>query len=178
VSEPIAEVLERLYGLPSWDVHWGRGTGLTLKFGEPHLSIREPTPESKSGIARGRLVRIEGAWDLWVWQAHWRLSELDGMSPVTSAESYRRITMGCSRLGGQKLVDVTINPRTGATSFRFDLGAILDVRRYSVAEDYPMWQLRTPERDMLGVRGTGEFEFGPADESDLPWRRLATASRA
>src|SRR5262249_30018245 len=76
---------------------------------------------------------------------------------VSGAHSYRRMQMALARLDGQRLLQVTINPRTAATSFTFDLGGLLSVRRFGASTPGELWTLYTPMNTILAVRGDGHF---------------------
>jgi len=64
--------------------------------------------------------------------------------------------MAC--LDGQKLKHIHINARDSATEFGFDLGAILQVRRFR-GDDSDVWTLYKPNGYVVGVRGDGTYTY-------------------
>jgi hypothetical protein len=71
-----------------------------------------------------------------------------------------------ARLDGQRLFQVAINPRTAATTFTFDLGGLLHVRRFGMGTPGELWTLYTPMNTVLTVRGDGHFWSGPQEEPE------------
>jgi hypothetical protein len=63
-----------------------------------------------------------------------------------------------ARLSGQRLEEIRVNPIHGATEFLFDLGAILEVRRFEES-DADIWTLYQPNGYVLGVKGNGTFTY-------------------
>lgn len=72
-----------------------------------------------------------------------------------------------TRLDGQRLTEVSIDSITGFTEFAFDLGAKLQVRRFT-ADESVIWTLYKPNGYVLGIRGDGTYTHGkgttPGDE--------------
>ncbi len=74
---PLPAVIEgvfgRLYGEPCWNVKRGHGSFLTLEFGEPYLTVKEPgevTPEMspvQKWYQCTRHVFVHGEWHLWIY---------------------------------------------------------------------------------------------------------------
>jgi hypothetical protein len=74
----------------------------------------------------------------------------------------KRAAMG--RLSGQRLEGIRVNASNGATKFLFDLGAILEVRRFEKDSDSDVWTLYNHANGyVLGVRGNGTFTYEKGD---------------
>ena len=160
----IERSLERLYGLPCWGLNWDSQVGLSMSFGQPHLRIRDPKESrSKSVLVRQimsyRQVTVRGRYWLWIQCAFWRLSLRD-YGPATGGSSDRRIKKALAWLDGQQLKRAFLHPETCATRFVFDLGATLDVRRFSRDEPGDLWTLYKPGGHALSVRGDGRYSNG------------------
>jgi 16S rRNA U516 pseudouridylate synthase RsuA-like enzyme len=67
------------------------------------------------------------------------------------------MNLAMQRLSGQKLINVHINALTGATSFEFDLGGSLKVRRFDSDSNEELWLLYKPMGYVLTVRGDGHY---------------------
>src|SRR6266478_1567630 len=83
--EQIKDLFAPLVGQLVWQVRRGVGTFLTLEFGTPHLSIREPIVASPDSLARVRRnlqrrgVYVTGDWHFWVQYGEWKISTADGV---------------------------------------------------------------------------------------------------
>jgi hypothetical protein len=66
------DVFEPVLGLPSWLVRKGIGSFITLEFGDPTLTIRDPKPwtaRTATGEAlstRRRQTSVHGEWHQWM----------------------------------------------------------------------------------------------------------------
>jgi hypothetical protein len=173
----IAQAVEPLLGQPCWDVRWDCSTGLTLEFGAPTLSVgrvitREYDPARPDRQLMTRTVYPHGEHAIWIEVAYWKLT-LPEILPVTQSSSYRRILMGTSRLNGQILTSVTVNPRNGFSCFTFDLGALLEVRRVDAGAEYSMWTLYSSQlHRSLEVRGDGFMAVGSSESTVKSWRPM------
>lgn len=150
-----------LYGHPCWGLHYDRTLNLSMNFGNPSLTIREPirtTSASKTAarILGRRNVTIRGEWWLWIYCCHWRLSTGE-LTLATGASSLRKIERAISELEGQQLASVAIDNETGATRFAFDLGMVLHCRRFNRTTDSELWMLYTPSGYVLSVAGNGRI---------------------
>ena len=178
----VENIFQPLYGLPGWGVHWERFLNLSMNFGQPSLSIREPQ-ESKSPSPKVRLsqahrrVTVRGEWWLWIYCSYWKLS-VRGIDAVTGSASQRQIRRALALLDGQKFEQVEINASTAATRFIFDLGGILEVRRLKVNQDEDLWILYTPAEHTLSVRGDGNFAYTPGNQAKDQWETLRASSPA
>ncbi len=170
MNATIYRTFQQLYGLPCWGVHYARALNLSMNFGEPSLRVREPyITNSKNPIVQGlaarRRIAIRGKWWLWIYCCHWRLS-LGDEQAVTSASSDRKISRAIAILQGQKVVSVAVEARTGATRFSFDLGGVLDCRRFNQTSDADLWTLYKPNGYVLATQGTGTFSHQRGSERE------------
>lgn len=160
-----------LYGKPCWGVRHDRQLNLSMNFGTPSLDIREPyvtnfASETAKRVASRRNVTVRGKWWLWIYCSYWRLSS-DQRRLATGSSSARQIERAIQQLDGQKLVSAVVNPETGVTRFVFDLGCVLDCRRFERNSDKELWMLYKPTGYVLSAHGNGVISHF-RDEG--PWR--------
>lgn len=158
---------QELYGVVCWEVKWDGNLNLSMNFGQPSLSIREPKAVRSNSKKVGdsfkyRHVAIHGEWFFWILSGYWKVSIKD-FDEVTSATSYKRKIRALARLDGQKLVSVSVNSETSATKLDFDLGATLSIRRTSKKSDTDIWSLYKPDGYVLSVRADGKYHDDPGD---------------
>ena len=150
-----------LYGEPCWEVNHERYLNLSMNFGRPRLLVREPF-ETTSKLERvrakaaQRIVTVRGQWWLWITTAHWRLTS-HGTSLATDCSSNKKIERARLQLRGQQLINVAVQPKTGATRFTFDLGCVLLARRLKPNYDADVWMLYKPNGYVLSVYSNGTF---------------------
>lgn len=166
----IQKTFRELYGQPCWGIDYSKTLNLWIQFGEPYLRVREPyQTKRKSKLALDmvsrRLVLPRGRWRLWVYCSYWRLSRNGDLLALFSA-SHQRIRQAISKLNGEKLVSVEINPETGFTRFAFDLGCLLECRRFEKQGDDPLWVLYKPNGYTLSVYGDGTYCHDRASERE------------
>lgn len=161
----LADAFSPVYGLPCWQVRSGHGSFITLEFGEPSLSIREPrelaTPVServRRRLARRR-VTVRGQWHLWIYCCDWAVTVDDAV--VGDSASDESINRAVVELDGQKLTGVRRAPRPGGWRFDFDLGARLTTWPYDDAEQ---WCLYEPGDLVTVADATGQLSRGPSTE--------------
>ena len=167
------EAFGRVVGLPCWRVRYEPGLNLCMNFGNPDLSIAEPTPCSSESAAANRLagrriVTVSGEWWLWL-NARWKFS-MNGERVATSSSSLKKRLLAIRDLDGQKLVEARLRGKTGSTKLTFDLGGVLEVRRGSPEDHGNLWMLYEPEGGVLTVRGDGTLshETPPGGAADPP----------
>ena len=153
-------ILEPLIELPCWHVRWDRMTNLAMNFGQPSLVIREPhvsaSPSPRvNELFSYRRVTVRGAWFLWVLHAYWKLTLRDRRT-TTGSCSYRQMQQVLTRLDGQRLAGLEIQPATGRTTMTFDLGARLDIRRFQRSTD-DVWTMYVPDSHVLTIRSDGQI---------------------
>jgi hypothetical protein len=157
----IARTFQELFGQPCWGLDHGQYNNLSMNFGKPTLHVQEPhATKSKSDtvrwLAAKRIVRPHGRWRLWLTCCYWRLSS-DEKQLATGSCSLRRIECAMAHLNGQKLISAHVEPATGATRFTFDLGGVLDCRRFEKDSDLELWILYKPSKYCLSIYGNGTF---------------------
>ncbi len=59
-----------------------------------------------------------------------------------------------------------MNPDTGATAFSFDLGSVVEVRRFERTSTDELWILNKPNGYFLSVRGDGTYDHVPGSGLD------------
>ena len=150
-----------LFGKPCWGLLYDRQLNLSMNFGKPSLSVREPfSTDSKSEVvqqmAARRRITVRGQWWLWIYCCYWRLTS-NGLELATGSSSIRRIERATVQLGGQELVSVEVEQETGGTRFAFDLGCVLHCRRFRQDTDDELWTLYKPSGYVFSVHGNGTF---------------------
>ena len=86
---------------------------------------------------------------------HWSLRVSNALTAMSSS-SHRKKTMAMLRLDWQRLSDIRVNPRNGATEFLFNLAARLCTRRFD-EDDSDIWTFYSPNGFVLSVKGNGTF---------------------
>lgn len=150
-----------IIGKPCWGRHYDSQTGLHLNFGNPQLEIREPYKSNSKDVvlrerAQYRSITVKGTSWLWIFCSFWKLTLKDAMT-VRSSFSYRMIQIATARLDGQILLDVKVHPATGSTIFKFDIGAVLECRRFDKQSTEPLWLLGKSDGHCLSVTGDGYY---------------------
>jgi hypothetical protein len=180
---PIDAAFEPLIGLPSWSVMKGRGSFVTMEFGDPELTIGEERPHRLNidGVDPRTVMKrhtvVHGAWHLFIYCCLWRL-ETDGVEIAHCELDDVTIARALGILNGQALTSVEVDPRTGGSKFTFDLGGVLFTHPAPAGsyDDEPVeqWMLYQPSGTVLTVRGDGCYAVEPADVSDesATWRPL------
>jgi hypothetical protein len=173
---PFTDIVAPFLGKPSWQVLWDDQTNLDLNFGAARLLIREPkqsdSPHPKvRALAARRQVTLRGEYWLWIYLARWKIVLRDGRA-ATGASSARQRNIVCANLTGEKVIRIDVAPGNGATTFAFDLGAVLHVRRLSPTEPEDMWLLYFPNGYILAVRGDGHYSYhrATAREAQVRWK--------
>ena len=138
---------------PCWGVRRGQGSFLTFEFGKPRLLIREPIMSSAaSGRVRRLLARrnvyVAGEWHLWIYCCEWTVAS--GSRVIGDSTTNRRAERAARFLDGQKLVEVVMPARGARTTFRFDLGGVLETRPYDRRSE--QWLLYEPNGYVLIFR--------------------------
>jgi hypothetical protein len=172
----ITQTFEQFSGLPCWGVKHGQMMNLSMNFGTPSLRIREPIiSNGMSEWARRKLSRrnvtVGGEWFLWLFGCFWHLSS-NGNPLATGSSSQRKIDQAICELDGQKLIEATVNPINGATSFSFDLGCLLECRRFGPDSNTDLWSLYKPSGFVLSVYGNGTFTHGRGTSKNARYRRI------
>jgi len=174
--EQIKDLFAPLVGQLVWHVQRGVGTFLTLEFGMPHLSIREPiSPKSASSPKvrrnlRRRGVYVTGDWHLWVQYGDWILSTSCGV--LSSDDDPDSPMDECLRdLDGQRLMSVDPGTKRNSCIFSFDLGGSLEIwPSDEIADD--QWGLYIWNGDIVSYSNQGELTFTKSDPNEHIFKRL------
>jgi hypothetical protein len=120
---------------------------------------------------QSRLVVPYGAWRLAVRLARWRL-QLPNDEPVSGArDSNTRRAPALRCLNGQRFVDGRVDECTGFTRLEFDLGGVLELRRFSANELEELWSLYRPNDFVLTIRNDGRYQHERAtSKGEGRWR--------
>ncbi len=173
----IYKTFRKIYGKPCWGLAYDTQLNLSMSFGDPKLIIQEPQKsKSKNPLVRDlfsrRRVTVNGKWWLWIYCAYWKIT-LNGSRAATSSSSYLQISKSLTKLEGQILKEVHVNPRTGATRFDFDLGGILEVRRFERNSEDDLWMLYEPNGYVLSVHGDGRYSHEPGSKRDVELHEIS-----
>ncbi len=171
-------------GLPSWQVRWDNQFGLHWNLGPPHMVIREPresrakSPKVRALLGR-RAIRLHGTHWIQIAAEAWRLALADGTTARRSS-SARQCDIASARLSGERLTGLVIDTSTGSTTFYFDLGAVLAVRRPRGwggeprgRDDGELWSLMGPGQRHFAVWASGTYIFGSTKKTDPAPRPLS-----
>jgi len=136
----LEEEFEKFYGKPSWNVHPGYSSVLTLNFGQPILKIEEPR------IYKGkqkRFTRVDGEWVLWIFGCDWKYLR-DNYLIGHSESSKEEINSVTQDINGQAPINVVFIEPAKAI-FHFDLGGRFETSPYLVnGEKIDQWVLFDP----------------------------------
>ena len=169
-ADPLERALRKLRGHVCWGAHWSKLLSLSMSIGPPRIHVSREPYESESKIeevrrnASRRLTDVRGRWWLWVYLSYWRIVR-SGITLASTCSSLQDKTAAFWDLSGQKVVDVEVAPRTGATRFVLDLDAVLEVRRCSQGTD-KLWLLYEPSGYVLSVRADGMYDHEPGSGTD------------
>jgi hypothetical protein len=125
-----AELFRPLTGMLTWNCRRDHGSFLSLQFGAPHLSVREPITPSPGISARAakllarRRVSMHGDWCLLVLHCDWLL-EIDGKEFHSNLDDLSVVDEYMAYLDGQRLVSAELIESGKAVTMKFDLGASL-----------------------------------------------------
>ena len=175
-------LIRSVLGKPAWQIRWDHQVGLRLDFGSPWLHIREPRRVRTKHVrvrelfAR-RLVTLRGSHYLWISPEAWRI--VAGKNTVVRrASSSKACDRACAQLCGEALIGVSIEPATGNTVFRFDLGGRLEAvapRGWGIdSNDDELWSLWGPRERFTGIYAGGYSAVGRTTSPDPKPTRLAT----
>jgi hypothetical protein len=165
-----------VYGKPCWNVRQGYGSILKLDFGQPHLLIREPIQIQSDASEKiqkhflRRLVMLRGDWTLTIFGCTWIVSS-NGNKTAESGSSRPRIRRALADLNSQALIKVSGDLGKGRWLFTFDLGGVLETRRFDLTTE--QWWLYESSGYSFSVRGAGEFSYSPNDLDPLKKKWLS-----
>lgn len=178
----VQQVLQAFLGNACWQVRRGEGSFLTFEFGEVRTVTRKPIelPDHLPKKLAARLRRPgsykHGEWHLWIYSCHWCITSR-GKQLASSEATNESLGPILRRLSGRAIVDISIDPHTAATRFSFGKreASRLDLATRPRPGELTakQWLLYTPERRVLVIRGTGEFDILPMDEvQEEDWQSL------
>ena len=174
--EEMKNLFAPLVGQLVWQVRRGIGSFLTLEFGMPHLSIREPIAPraSRSPKVRRNLMRrgvyVTGDWHLWVQYGDWVLSTFAGA--LTSEDPAGSPSDECLRdLDGQRFLSVDGGNMGGSCAFRFDLGGLLEIWPSAEIPD-DQWGLYIWNGDIVSCSSAGKLVHSERDPDGKVFKRL------
>ena len=170
----LREYFQPLEKLPCWNVTAEFGSWLSIRFGQPHLLVREGNPKSKLKGLRRRAVFVEGEFLLWIEMGSWRLLE-DGKQLFHSEQARAYLRRAAARLDSQKLSRIELTLHPSKTVFAFDHGSELHVQPTEKAQpDEALWHMYGAGR-CLSLLANGIFEHG-ATQNRKPRQTTARAS--
>jgi hypothetical protein len=173
----INHLFDPLRDKPCWLVQPGYGSFLTLEFGLPKLSIREPHDTSASIVqrtrtsAQRRIVSVHGEWHLWIYCSDWYVTRFGQL--IGDSTTLRRRKHAAQELDGQMLTHVSVSPENGASTFTFDLGAQLITAPYD--QESEQWFLYEPTGYVFSMRADGCYShlLGTILSEHEQWHPLA-----
>ena len=183
--QSVQEAFAPLIGkMPAWNVAQGHGSFLTMEFGTPRLEIREPSvstakSEKVRKLAARRDVQLRGDFHLWIYCCNWRIG-LDDRVLAANESSDDAIVQATRALNGQIITSIRVDPNTAVSSFRFDLGGMLETWPYSLDQwaDCPttvaQWHLYS-EVGAFSIRADGRFSSGSLQRRADHWLPLGSA---
>ena len=166
-KDTLSLVTEAILGKPCYLVQQGHGSFLTLNFGQPKLSIREPIKSNAKSTASERIkkhlalrtVNVYGKYHLWIYMCDW-LIEHQNRAIAHSESSRNRISEALKIVDGQKLTKISIEAATGDTTFILDLGSVLKTKKFQKAVRDEQWILFMPNNQTMTVRSDGKYAIG------------------
>ena len=159
-----------MIGIPAWGVTQGHGSFLTFEFGEPKLDVQERKSAEK-GLRRSAFV--QGQSHLWIYCCHWRAMQ-NNEQTAWSEDANEHICRATATLNGQKLMAVSVGPKTGHSRFTFDLGGSLETWPYGEDPTDEQWIIHRGT-ETFAYRADGHYSYGPSDrlpETEI-WLPLA-----
>jgi hypothetical protein len=161
--EQARDLWRPLIGQLVWGVRRGVETSLTMEFGSPHLSIREPivaNPQHTARVRRNlarRRVYVVGDWHFWIQYGEWKLSTADGV--LESRNSAHTPFEECLvDLEGQHLLSVESGSDPNSCVFNFDRDGVLEIRPSAKVPD-TQWSLHSWEGDIASYGDDGQITF-------------------
>lgn len=158
-----SDIFKPLINQLVWSVHTGDGSFLTMEFGNPHLSIREPitpNPTSSERVRRNlkrRKVFLVGDWHFWIKYSDWKLFDLNCI--VQSVNHPNKSSQAClDNFEGQRLISINDAAMPGYLELKFDLGGTIEVWPSSEIED-DRWSLYNWNGDIVTCRSDGSVVF-------------------
>ena len=158
-SANLRTVISPLIGHLCWAVGHDPQFGLSLNFGRPVVRVLGEIPARKVCNNRRRVSIVDSTIGLRIFRG-WLIVLEDGT--VVSARSRAPlINLAAKVLKGQVLAYVAVTEDVGATTFKFDLGARIEVMRpKSQREVVDLWELYLPRDRGMTVTSNGQWREG------------------
>jgi len=141
-----------------WSTSLGIGTYLTMEFGQPHLTVREPmtarmgATERVRDLLSRRKVSIVGDWTLWIQEADWLVCQSGRCVGVNDPDL--RTFLDC--LNGQRLMNARFDEHL---ELEFDLGASVRLSpSVSKQDDIALWSLTYFKGTTFTLHGSVRFQ--------------------
>jgi hypothetical protein len=163
-------IFHPLLGQLVWSIRKDESS-LTMEFGTPFLSVREPVVASSEAstkverILARRRVFVQGEWHFWLRDCEWEISA--ARYSISRRDIGNLTTDQLQELDGQVLQSVENGRLPDSLSFRFDLGAELQIWPLVGAED-DRWSLHRRGGDIVVCQVNGELAFEKGTPSELP----------
>ncbi len=174
--DEVKELFTSVIGQLVWQVRRGHGSFLTMEFGTPHLTVREPIAASfdrsdriKRNLSRRHVV-VTGDWHFWIQYGEWRISTSYGV--LSSGDPSGSDPDEClPGLDGQKLCLVEPGSRPGSRAFSFDLGGVLEIWPSKEVPD-DQWSLHSWDGEIVTCRHDGTLVSEKADLEQRVYKPL------
>ena len=177
----VRDFVKGIYGKTCNLVEQGYGSFLTLEF-EHSKNQRFLWFKKKEKLGTTR-------WKIWIYCCNWKvLNSIKGKEKEITNSEKEKIEIKESLSGvieGQKLINISINEKTGETALQFDLGAIIRITNYEDCNDinrtilihddeaYENWFLYNDNNEVLTIRSDGKYCIESiADDDSKNWKNL------
>jgi hypothetical protein len=146
------EFIAPIIGQPVWGAEQGYGSFLSLQFGSPRLIVKEWRSATRG---QRRQAYVRGDWCVWIYCCEWRLS-MHGDQIAWSEDTREEIARATGMLNGQKITGIQASQLDGRSTFRFDLGGLLET--WPVGDDptEEQWFIYSSD-EVFGFRADGHF---------------------
>jgi hypothetical protein len=117
-----------------------------------------------------RHVYVRGEWHFSIQYCDWEVRCQGRFVGDSSAKA--RIRRAADFLDGQKLIRLSILPRSAQSIFVFDLGATLKTFPYDKGSE--QWMLFEPSKKVLVLRADGQYKYERSETSsdEGTWRPI------
>lgn len=162
----VHDLITSIVGELAWSVKRGIGSFVTIEFGNPNLSVREPIVSKSSGSSRvvealrRRHVTLRGTWHLWIQEAVWNIAVGDSKCMFNDDESL--IDEVLNKLDGQRVISVDFLVGKPDLVISFDLGGILKVTTLpeKFEADATAWSFHRWDGPTISVLQAGDVSLG------------------
>ena len=160
-GQRLDDAFRPLIGQFVWSVRRGHGTFLTMEFGAPHLTVREPiaaspgaSPKVKKNLSRRR-VTVVGDWHLWIKHAEWEIHTASFSMRSQDAE-FAATDDALNERDGQTLRSASAWTVLNACVLEFDLGAYLQIWPSQHVDD-DQWSIHEARGRIVSCRTGGSI---------------------